>query len=355
MDTVKIGKFLSEMRRNHGLTQREFAELLGISDKTVSKWETGNGLPEVSLMLPVCEALHIDLNELFSGERLKEADYKKKAEENMIRLLRETEQMKANIVGGSRMGEARSVELDTAAVHQTNEEFWNEDGSGTLGVVALPDYGGYMSEENLHLLGNLCGKSVLEIACGDGRSLAYMHERGAEELWGIDLSQKQLDRAQAFLSSRNIPANLLCTPMERACGLPPQHFDMVYSLFGIGWTTDLDATFGKINACLKPGGVFLFSWSHPIHKCTLYQNGRLVFVNSYFDESWYSAAIGGREIMLANRMLSTYINALAENGFRIEKLVEKGDAERLRADGGVFAEKAQTVPVCFVIRARKAD
>ena len=44
MDTVKIGKFLSEMRRNHGLTQREFAELLGISDKTVSKWETGVSL-----------------------------------------------------------------------------------------------------------------------------------------------------------------------------------------------------------------------------------------------------------------------------------------------------------------------
>lgn len=44
MDTVKIGKFLSEMRRKHGLTQREFADMLGISDKTVSKWETGGSL-----------------------------------------------------------------------------------------------------------------------------------------------------------------------------------------------------------------------------------------------------------------------------------------------------------------------
>lgn len=52
MDTVKIGRFLSEMRRNHGLTQREFAELLGISNKTVSKWETGNGSARTAASLP---------------------------------------------------------------------------------------------------------------------------------------------------------------------------------------------------------------------------------------------------------------------------------------------------------------
>ena len=56
------------------------ADRLGISDKTVSKWERGAGLPDVSLMLPLCETLEISVNELLTGEKLTDADYKKKAE-----------------------------------------------------------------------------------------------------------------------------------------------------------------------------------------------------------------------------------------------------------------------------------
>ena len=78
MDQIKIGKFISAMRKEQGLTQRQLADKLLISDKTVSKWECGKGMPEVSLMLPLCDALGINLNELFSGEKLTDADYKKK-------------------------------------------------------------------------------------------------------------------------------------------------------------------------------------------------------------------------------------------------------------------------------------
>lgn len=87
MEQVKIGKFIQEMRKAQSLTQRELAEKLNISDKTVSKWETGNGLPEVGLMLPLCEVLGISVNELLSGERLDEKQYFKKAEENIMDLL----------------------------------------------------------------------------------------------------------------------------------------------------------------------------------------------------------------------------------------------------------------------------
>lgn len=65
MDQIKIGRFIAEMRRQKGLTQRGLADMLGISDKTVSKWERGSGMPELSLMRPVCGILGIDLNELF--------------------------------------------------------------------------------------------------------------------------------------------------------------------------------------------------------------------------------------------------------------------------------------------------
>ena len=90
MDQIKIGKFIAAMRKEQNLTQRQLAELLRISDKTVSKWECGNGLPEVGTMLPLCETLHINVNELLTGERL-DAEYQKKAEENLINLVQEKE------------------------------------------------------------------------------------------------------------------------------------------------------------------------------------------------------------------------------------------------------------------------
>ena len=87
MDQIKIGAFIAALRKEQGLTQRQLAEELNISDKTVSKWETGKGLPEVSLMLPLCERLGISVNELLSGERLEQENYEQKAEENMLNLM----------------------------------------------------------------------------------------------------------------------------------------------------------------------------------------------------------------------------------------------------------------------------
>lgn len=98
MEQSKIGKFIAAMRKEQSMTQRELADVLNISDKTVSKWECGNGLPDVALMLPLCEALHINVNELLSGERLNASDYQKKAEENMMDLIREREESKKKIV-----------------------------------------------------------------------------------------------------------------------------------------------------------------------------------------------------------------------------------------------------------------
>ncbi len=89
MDQVKIGKFIAQMRKEQNLTQRGLADKLSISDKTVSKWERGRGLPEVSLMLPLCGALGITVNDLLTGQRVAEADYQTRAEENMMNLLRE--------------------------------------------------------------------------------------------------------------------------------------------------------------------------------------------------------------------------------------------------------------------------
>lgn len=98
MDQIKIGKFIAEERKAKKYTQRELADKLSISDKTISKWERGNGFPEVSLLLPLCNELEITVNELLSGERLQAMDYKKKAEENMVNLVKEAQESKKKII-----------------------------------------------------------------------------------------------------------------------------------------------------------------------------------------------------------------------------------------------------------------
>ena len=87
MNQIKIGKFIAETRKEQGMTQRQLAECLNISDRTVSKWECGNGMPDNAILLELCNALKISVNELLSGERLSSDTYHEKAEENMIQLI----------------------------------------------------------------------------------------------------------------------------------------------------------------------------------------------------------------------------------------------------------------------------
>lgn len=311
-------------------------------------------MPDLSLMLPICEIIKVSLNELFSGEKLTDADYKKKAEENIMKLVKETEKMKKNIVGGKVLGQAYNVNMNVSAAHKANTEFWDTIGSEFLGATALPSWGGFLpSEDKLNLLGNLEGKNVLEIGCGNGHSLEYVAKQGASNLWGLDISSNQIKRTKDYLDSKGISVNLVCSPMENKCELPTDYFNLVYSVYGIGWSTDLNKTFKRIHSYLKKDGALVFGWSHPVHKCVSVENGQLIFSNSYFDEEWYCADMSNKEIMLSNRMMSTYINALAANGFAIEKLVEETDKDKALAADTDFSRKALMLPTAFVIKARK--
>ena len=98
MDQKKIGSFVTALRKEKGLTQKELAERLYISDKTVSKWETGKGIPDVSLIIPLCELLGITANELLSGERLEDTRYRQRAEEHIVALIKEKQESKRNIL-----------------------------------------------------------------------------------------------------------------------------------------------------------------------------------------------------------------------------------------------------------------
>lgn len=86
MDQTKIGKFILACRKKKGLTQEDLAEKLGVTSKSISRWENGNTMPDYSLLKDLCRELDINVNELLSGENIKESDYMNKAEENFIML-----------------------------------------------------------------------------------------------------------------------------------------------------------------------------------------------------------------------------------------------------------------------------
>ena len=94
MNQEKIGKLIAECRKDKKLTQAQLAEKLNMSDKSISKWETGKGMPDSSIMLELCNYLGINVNELLSGEHLEDEEYKEKANENIIKITKEYEKNK---------------------------------------------------------------------------------------------------------------------------------------------------------------------------------------------------------------------------------------------------------------------
>ena len=87
MNQIKIGAFISECRKAKGLTQNQLAEKLGITDKAVSKWETGRSMPDLSLFTSLCNFLDITLNELLAGEHIKEEELREKTDKVLMEVI----------------------------------------------------------------------------------------------------------------------------------------------------------------------------------------------------------------------------------------------------------------------------
>lgn len=83
MDVKRIGEFLAQLRKEQGITQEQLGEKLGVTNKTVSRWENGNYLPPVEMLQLLSDMYGLTINEILSGQRLNEEDYKCKAEENI--------------------------------------------------------------------------------------------------------------------------------------------------------------------------------------------------------------------------------------------------------------------------------
>ena len=139
MDQVKIGKFIAKLRKEKNMTQQQLADKIGVSFKTISKWETGRGMPELSLLKPLSEQLEVSINELLSGERVQAEQYLGKLEENMLNTIEYNEQQKEerNKKIGSILLIVGIVIIVTAIGMFPSESSWSSIYSVVGTIVAL--------------------------------------------------------------------------------------------------------------------------------------------------------------------------------------------------------------------------
>ncbi|MPY90947.1 MAG: methyltransferase domain-containing protein [Luteitalea sp.] len=243
----------------------------------------------------------------------------------------------------------------------TNREGWNRVASRFHGSTALPEYGPLApTEDSLRLLDSTSDLRALELGCGSGHSLLFLANRGAQALWGIDLSPVQIAFAKETLRPFAPRVRLLESPMEVNPGVPENYFDLVFSIYGLGWTTDLPATMALVSRYLRPGGCFVLSGEHPAYSC-LDWNGTQHFVAvPYLAEgprahtSWK-----GTPIVTHHRTLGTFIGEVIRAGLQMEALVEPPvdpttvKEEHVDPSRWYSVARAQMMPTTFIIKARK--
>lgn len=211
------------------------------------------------------------------------------------------------------------------SILEVNKSGWERVADQYYGLLALPSYGPYApTEDELKLLGDIQSKNVLEIGCGSGHSLLYMATNGANELWGIDLSSKQIEFTKELLKQHGLDGNLFELPMEEFNELPQNYFDIVYSIYALGWTVNLSKTLSNIYKSLKIDGIFVFSWDHPMQSRLEYEGEQLIYKKSYLEEGSYRVeSFRGVPIIMHHRKVSTFINELVNVGFKICQIVEE--------------------------------
>lgn len=131
MNQIKIGAFISDCRKAKGWTQNQLGEKLGITDKAVSKWETGRSMPDLSLFMPLCNLLEITLNELLAGEHISEENLKEKTEEILLKVI-------TNWLGNDKW-ELREDGIEAKNVLEVRDvsKIYNTENTSTLAVDSV--------------------------------------------------------------------------------------------------------------------------------------------------------------------------------------------------------------------------
>lgn len=240
-----------------------------------------------------------------------------------------------------------------------NKNNWNKlvRSNKPFSNTSLPEYGPYMAnEEKLQLFKEVKNKKVLELGCASGKSLKFLANKGASEVWGIDISEEQIKKAKTMQLANSF---FFTSSMENNPGIPLDYFDYVLSLYSIGYSCNPIQTIELSSKYLKKDGKFILCWTHPFFNCLAVENERIFINHSYNDESPKIIKKGSNEIELFqyNLKISTLINSLISAGFEIESVIEENPTIKNgigNYKSPFFDEKKlQVAPTTLIIVAHK--
>jgi SAM-dependent methyltransferase len=235
----------------------------------------------------------------------------------------------------------------------TSEEYQRNHQSELVGDVL---WGPSMPPESkMRILGeSLAGKDILEICCGGGQCSIFLAEQGARAV-GVDISSKQLEHARRLASEHRMDVRFVEANAEDLSVFPDASFDIAFSSFAFGFVEDIDRAFQEAFRVLRPGGLFAFSWSSPIHVCVeRTPDGTLRWSRSYFDPAplVYDDP-QGREVNFY-RTYGDWLRHLVDAGFVVTDLLEPEPVAKENTYKEEFAlDKIRRVPGTMIWRARK--
>lgn len=211
-------------------------------------------------------------------------------------------------------------------------------------------------ESTLGLLGDVAGSDVLELGCGGGQAGVWLATRGAR-VTALDVAERQLEHGRTLARERGVGVRFLAGSADDLSALPDASFDVVFSSYAMGFVEDVGRGFREAFRVLRPGGLFVFSWSSPIHMSTeLAPDGAVRFDRSYFDRSPLSDTDRHGTVVSFHRTYGDWMRALVAAGFVVTDLLEPEPQteERLAAWKESFPPaKIRQVPGTAIWRARK--
>ncbi|EUJ32939.1 methyltransferase type 11 [Listeria floridensis FSL S10-1187] len=204
------------------------------------------------------------------------------------------------------------------------------------------------------MLPDFSGKEVLDLGCGFGWHCIYAAEHGAKSVVGVDISEKMLEQARAKTEFDNI--HYVKSSIE-AAEFNDNQFDSVISSLALHYVESFEQITKKVRRMLKPGGKFVFSVEHPVF--TAEGSGDWIYdarheidhfpVDHYFFEGKRTPHFLGEEVVKYHKTLTTYLNGLLQNGFRIDSLAEPIPPENMMEIPGMKDELRR--PMMLIIAA----
>lgn len=323
---MAIGDRIQFYRKSSGLTQSRLAELIGVSPQAISKWETGTGFPDISLLVPLAIALRITTDELLEHS------------------------------GGLNLSIVKAEWNSMAAAY----ELFNN----------APDSYSYTIEWPCvqSLLPALRGKTILDFGCGTGIFTFLLEKYEPSKIVGIDLSEEMLKIAVAKGRERHSSAQFLPGDAGRLASYFDEGFDLVFSSTTTHYLTNLSELFENIRRVLKEEGTCILSIIHPVYSAQYpLAHGNTFpsdeeWVVRYLDKSnrayiqpWieYNDAFENRLSRSYHYTFSDYVNAILQAGLKIQEIREPLPPEAWKTASPARYESYIETPVYMILKLSK--